>query len=119
MNLKLIYDEQYLLMQKMGWPGGKPGSQEAAKGHLLAAIVECTEALNEINWKPWKNSKQSVDRMAYATELMDIIQFVINAAMAMNISPVTLEHALRNKWKVNHERIDRGETTNGSKKESS
>lgn len=109
-----IMYQQAKLMRSMGWPAGEPtaeGNQEAAKAHLLATMVECTEALGELNWKPWKNYTTEVDKEKFATELMDIMQFVCNAALVMNIDDYDLEQAIRNKWKENYRRIDEGEVT--------
>lgn len=121
MNIREIYEEQYKLLEAMGWPAGKPvhlpvgdGNQEAAKSHLLAAIVECTEALNEINWKPWKKGSKAINYEEFTTELMDIIQFVINAAIVMDVTPRELESALRSKWLINYQRIQDGGVTNGA-----
>ncbi len=114
-NLDELMYKQARLLRSMGWPGGKPiidmGNEEAAKGHLLAAMVECTEALNELNWEPWKSTCSEVDRVKYATELMDIVQFVCNAALAMGLDEIDLERAIRDKWQENQRRIDAGEVT--------
>lgn len=112
MTLNQILKEQRLLLASMGYPGGKFG-EEAAKGHLLAAIHECTEAMNELNWKPWKRVKKKVSHEKLATELMDIIQFVANAAIVMDIDAKTLESALKTKLVENFDRIKRGEVTSG------
>ena len=117
LSIEEILDRQHVLMKSMGWPAGEPiieGNEDAAKSHLLAAIHECTEAMNEMNWKPWKANKKPVDPQKLATELMDIIQFVANAALVMNLSSWDLERALREKWEVNFQRIEQGEVTNGS-----
>lgn len=113
-TLTEIFDKQDELMDAMGWPGGSIG-EDAAKGHLLAAIHECTEAMNELNWKPWKANKKKVDLDKFATELMDIVQFITNAAIVMGIDERHLENALRKKWLENHERIAKGEVTNSGK----
>ncbi len=111
MNIQEIMAQQFKLMSAMGWPGGAPKNEEAAKGHLLAAIHECTEAMNELNWKPWKSTAKEVDRVAFATELMDIVQFVANAALVMDFEAAELEAALRVKWKENYRRIEAREVT--------
>jgi hypothetical protein len=117
MTLEEIFVAQITLMEAMGWPAGAPdsakcgGNQDAAKAHLLAAIHECTEAMNELNWKPWKKNRKIVDRDAFATELMDIVQLVVNAALVMGYTNEDLAKALRVKWAVNFQRIDAGEVT--------
>lgn len=116
MNLSRIMRKQKQLMAAMDWPAGAPlpeGNEGAAKSHLLAAIHECAEAMNELNWKPWKANKKVIDRDAFTTELMDIVQFVANAALVMDISAEELAGALELKWEENFARIKRGEVTSG------
>lgn len=113
MTLRKIFLEQALLLEKMGFPGGL--SQEGAHKQLTAALVECVEALNETNWKVWKPNylePLSVEQQkAFATELTDIIQFVVNAAIYMGYTADDLDEALRAKLLVNYSRIANGEVT--------
>ena len=114
MTLGDLIDRQTELLEAMGWPGG-PVGEDSAKGHLLAAIHECTEAMNELNWKPWKAKKKAVDMDKYATELMDIMQFVANAAIVMGLEEADLERAFYKKLHVCYKRVQTNEvTTNGS-----
>jgi len=113
---KELMDVQKDLQQIMGNPGapGFDGSHSDAgvKEMLLAAMMECSEALAEVSWKPWKpEGYKEVDHNLLATELTDIIQFVANAAIYAGLSADDLETALRKKWRVNIERVANGETT--------
>lgn len=119
MNIAEIYEMQYQLQKSMGYPGTSspyfPGdvNEQGGKEMLLAAMVECSEALGEFSWKPWKPEgyKPIEDKMLVATELMDIIQFVMNAAIYLGLNPIHLEDALRAKWEENDRRVQDGETT--------
>ncbi len=95
-----------LRLKAMGNPlgMGEAGFKEA----ILALIVESTEALCETNWKPWKKTHKEVNRQSLATEMTDILQFWVNAALTMELTPEILEQALRGKWKINKQRIKDG-----------
>jgi NTP pyrophosphatase (non-canonical NTP hydrolase) len=109
----LTFDElwgtQYRLQAAMGWPNGT--GEAGVKENLLHVVVEAVEALREINFKNWKRNSVTVDKEALATELTDIIQFVFNAAIALDLDGVDLTKALRTKWEENRRRIEDGETT--------
>lgn len=113
MDMAEIVGQQFDLQRRMGFPMGD--GEEGAKESLLAAYTEVTEALEEINWKPWRADRKEVDLHRFATELTDIIQHVVNAAIAMDLTAVDLAHALRGKWQTNHNRIENNETTRGDK----
>jgi hypothetical protein len=103
---EILY-QQARLQARMGWPTGR--GETGCKENLLHVMVEATEALREINFKPWKAKQKEVDRLALATELTDILQFWANAALAMGLTEEQLSQALRAKWQVNHQRIDSNE----------
>jgi len=107
LDLNELFAVQETLQDRMGWPTylGEAGLKE----NLLHVIVETTEALAEINFKPWKATKKEVDRQALATELTDILQFWANACLAMGFTPGEISQALRSKWEVNRARIASGE----------
>lgn len=110
LNLETIFNTQSNLQALMDWPGGI--GQAGTKEMLLGAMVECTEALDEINWKPWKaHIPKDYDKEKFTTELTDIIQFVINAALCMNLTAEDLTIALQVKWVENYARIKEGKVT--------
>lgn len=112
-----LIDIQRDLQKLMGYPGAPKFKSDnfdskGVKEMLLAAMVECSEALGEVSWKPWKPEEyKTVDKHLLATELTDIIQFVINAAIYANLTAEDLDTALRAKWQVNIQRIKDGDTT--------
>ncbi len=107
-----LFDEQQKLLDRMGWPGGK--SQEGFRNHILAAQVELVEALCETNWKPWKPdyllSMSKESRKRCMVELTDVMQFIVNASLCMSFTAEDLSDGLRAKLKINHQRVDNGET---------
>jgi hypothetical protein len=48
---------------------------EFVRSYILAMIVELTEFMNELNWKPWLTAKKSVDLTLLALEFADILAF--------------------------------------------
>lgn len=95
------------LQAAMGHPTGH--GEAGFKENMLHAHVEISEALDEINFKPWKTAKKTVDLKALATEMTDILQFWANAALCMGLKSGQLTDALRAKWEENLRRISEGE----------
>jgi dimeric dUTPase (all-alpha-NTP-PPase superfamily) len=107
LTLTELLSIQETLQARMDYPCGL--GEVGAKENLLHVVVEVAEALNELNFKPWKAQLKFVDRQALATELTDILQFWANAALAMGFTAEELTDALRAKWEVNVGRIQAGE----------
>ncbi len=73
---------------------------EYIKNQVLALLDEGHEALNEVGWKPWASSRH-VNREAFAGELVDILCFLVNLALAAGLDAhdfyrLHQEKALRN-----------------------
>lgn len=73
---------------------------EYIKNQVLALLDEGHEALNEVGWKPWASSRH-VNRDAFAGELVDILCFLVNLALAGGLTATDFyrlhqEKALRN-----------------------
>lgn len=107
LSLDELLKTQRQLQARMGEPTGT--GEAGCKESLLHVIVETTEAMAELNFKPWKATRKVVNREDLATELTDILQFWANAANSMGLTPEELTQALRAKWQVNQERINSGE----------
>lgn len=106
LTLPELFMAQADLQAALGWSTdrGEPG----VRLNLLAVVNEAMEALDEVNWKPWKKTLKPVDRTALATELTDLLQFWVNACLAAGLGPADVTAALRAKWKVNHQRLKGG-----------
>ena len=74
-GLRVLVNEQRTVNE--GRADQISGSKAAASMNGLALVVEVSELLQELNWKPWKGPK-AVDREAVAMELADVLAFVGN-----------------------------------------
>lgn len=60
---------------------------EVIKNNMLALIVEATEVLNEVHWKPWHSCIKEINIDNLKEEIVDCLLFVFNAAHEANIKP--------------------------------
>lgn len=104
---------QHELQVAMGHPTGR--GYMSVKENVLAAIVELTEVLDEVPWKPWKKfdpmQGDQIDREALLTEMCDVLQFWANMVNAMGFTAENVAVALSAKWSENYRRTNNGETT--------
>ena len=76
---------------------------EYMRTNTLAAMVELSEFLQELPWKPWKDEGRP-DEDAYrraVVELADVLIFVFNLAAALGVTGDRLEQAIVDKINVN------------------
>jgi len=74
---------------------------------FIGIITEACEALEETNWKPWKQSKATnISRLQ--KEIIDLWHFVINLSLDSGMDAEELIRRFKAKNKVNNERQDRG-----------
>lgn len=111
MTIQDVLAAQQNLQVAMGEPMGF--GQRGVKENVLAAIVELTEVLNEISWKPWKPARDDIDRQALLTEMTDVLQFWANMINCMDFTADEVALALAKKWTENRQRIVRGEVNRG------
>jgi dimeric dUTPase (all-alpha-NTP-PPase superfamily) len=70
-----------------------------------AIVHECCELDNELNWKPWKNSKSlDANREERLMETADILHFLVQLALDQGFSAEELYHAYVAKNEENRER---------------
>ena len=106
MRLTQYAYDQALLQRQLQHPMGFDDS--AIKENILALIVEATELLNEVNWKPWKQTRKKLDREKAIEELVDIFHFYVNIMNELNISEEEFDkHWLATNQKI-RERIKDG-----------
>lgn len=73
--------------------------------NVLAATDELHEVLDETGWKPWKRGELGeVNRQRYADEIVDVLAFVANLAVAVGIDGHELTWRLVGKWHENERR---------------
>jgi len=81
--------------------------EQYIKDHILAAIVELTEILNETPWKPWKK-QQKLNHEKYCKEIADLMHFVINLCIVADIDSDMLFGLYMDKNKENVVRHEEG-----------
>jgi hypothetical protein len=90
---------QLKLQQELGYDFPEMSTHERIlfiKDMMLAAQSELNEALDEISWKPWTTGER-FNTTAFASELSDAFQFIMNmwfAAMP-SLTPLELAEAMR------------------------
>lgn len=87
--LQMILDNQKALQKKSYGIDVATLSAEDRSTYIrdmsLALTDELHEALNEVGWKPWATSRH-LNRAAYAGELIDVLHFWCNLALAADLS---------------------------------
>jgi len=70
---------------------------------FIGIITEACEALEETNWKPWKQSRPP-DQNAFQKEIVDIWHFLINLTLDSGMDAQELVRRFKVKNKINSER---------------
>lgn len=78
---------------------------EAIKNNMLALMVEATEVLNEVHWKPWHRHVTSINKDALKEEIADCLAFIFNAAYEAGMTSDELATCLYYKQDKNMERF--------------
>ncbi len=52
------------------------GGKDATRTYVLAMMVELSELVQELDWKPWKSQTKPVDRHRVADEYADVLAFL-------------------------------------------
>lgn len=111
-GLQSLLDTQWLVsgMVDDALPhDGNPPSRDQVRTYFLAMIVELTELMNELNWKPWKKSEKQVDVEKVADEFADILAFlgvILNYLKNSGVDVHTLAAQYGRKSKVNIDRFN-------------
>jgi hypothetical protein len=69
-----------------------------------AAVIELSEFMQEVGWKPWATPRGWVNRDAAVGELVDVAHFLANLLCALDVSDAEWEHLYRRKQEVNRQR---------------
>jgi dimeric dUTPase (all-alpha-NTP-PPase superfamily) len=78
--------DQHAIQTVLNHPMGT-NTDTVVKENILAIIVEATEALNHVNWKPWKKQLSLLDRRAIVEEMVDIARFYFNILNQLEVTP--------------------------------
>ena len=103
MRLKELLEQQNVTQLLMGRPMGE--GEAAAKENILALIVEASEVLEELNWKPWRVQNKKVDRQQVVYEVVDTMKFLLNIMNELDISAEDFEQAWYEKSTIVNKRI--------------
>lgn len=81
--------------------------EEMSKEYLVAIMRECAEALDMINSKAWKKTRNYIDSREFKFELIDIQHFLLSLydIWGMNRDEVMRYYMAKNK--ENHARVER------------
>lgn len=114
MSAGLMFDEWLLstrILQRMSF-GTDPATLEGAalaeyiRWNTLAAHAELTEALDEVDWKPWTVTEDGFrNRDAFVVELVDVMHFVANMFVAARCSDAELTEIYEAKQQKNRDRM--------------
>jgi dimeric dUTPase (all-alpha-NTP-PPase superfamily) len=74
------------------------------KDMMLALMVEAGEALQCVDWKPWR-SDRTTDRDAFIEEIVDVLHFAGNLLVAFDVTDAELHEAYAAKSRVNKQRL--------------
>lgn len=79
---------------------------EYIRWNTLAAHAELTEALDEVDWKPWTVTEDGIrNRDAFVGELVDVLHFVANMLVAAKCTDAELSLKYALKQQKNRERM--------------
>jgi hypothetical protein len=73
------------------------------KDMMLAAHVELDEALQRIDWKPWRSDRVT-DRAGFVEEMVDVLHFCGNLLVAFDVTDDELHEAYTAKHRVVRQR---------------
>lgn len=109
--LEKIFDEQRKLVEYLEADRYPKRTEERVSALMTAIIHEATELQDLTSWKWWKRpSGFEIERAQ--TELIDILHFVIQAALELQMTPQKLLNTYMNKNYVNRERKRSGYWSN-------
>lgn len=89
-----LFEKQRFLMKKLGVPFANTPAEfvdnEAVltstfKEYAMALIVELTETLQELNWKPWKKTKKPLEWSKIHEEMIDIWHFLLELSIIVGL----------------------------------
>lgn len=74
----------------------------------LAARDELSEVLQEISWKPWSDVRGTYDKERVLDECVDVLHFVANIMVAVDVDDTELSRAYFEKMQENRRRMTDG-----------
>jgi dimeric dUTPase (all-alpha-NTP-PPase superfamily) len=102
-KLEKIFDEQKQLIAYLGVEKYPRKTEERVSALMTAIIHEAIELQDLTNWKWWKKPPHFEVKLAQ-TELIDILHFVIQAALELKMNPQKVLEVYMTKNHINRER---------------
>lgn len=106
-KLKSVFQAQRGLLQRYDFYS-KQAPEELTKTYVLALLSELDELLSEVNWKPWKKTKKTIDLEELRYEIIDIFTFTLSLMIAWGMTEEECFQYFMAKNKENLDRIERG-----------
>ncbi len=101
--LEKIFDEQKKLVEYLGVERYPKKTEERVSALMTAIIHEAVELQDQTSWKWWKRPSGFQIEIAQ-TELIDILHFVIQVALELEMTPQKVLEVYMNKNYINRER---------------
>ena len=114
LTFKDIYDQIAAYQIKMGFDPQKYGNErrmQVLRDYSVALMMEQAEFLDEVSWKPWRtfeSQKPEPNKRKLALEWIDMLFFIIDQALTLEITSEELESAFITKMNANLKRISNG-----------
>lgn len=81
---------------------------QAMKTYIMALQVELVEVLNELNWKPWKQTRKQIDMSKLKDELIDCTHFLLELLIIAGMDAEETHKLYWQKMQVNLTRQAKG-----------
>lgn len=104
--LHCMFQKQFELSMQYDWQNGKT-QEEMTQIFAQAIASEAQELMNNCNWKPWKETKKEFNREETIYEYIDILHFVINGLLALDVTAEQCMQYYLAKNGENNARIER------------
>jgi len=102
--LETMLEDQKHIQELLGEPMGNT-TPERIKENILALVVEATEVLNEIPWKPWKEYDDDPVSMHHLKmEVIDCQIFLLNIINEVGMSADEVNRLVKDKQDINIKR---------------
>lgn len=110
-TLSKMFELQTQFMKRLGHdPETMTAEQKTQHSMLMhnCINVECSEMLQELNWKPWKKTKKDVDEAKVREEIIDVFHFLLELMIIHGITATDLRYTYEAKMAINNKRQDNG-----------
>lgn len=106
-----LYNMQWLMEAHVRSSGNGHASSALTRyldWNATAAVQELAEAREEFSWKPWARDPAFINRDRIRDEIIDVMHFLGNMLVAIDVTDEELEEAYRRKQEINRARAESG-----------